>query len=120
MRTRPTKMRFFSRLPIGQQRRPWGFTAKRRSKPAPTNFAPFALFAVRYFFRHALLGGRFPSLFFSLEARRVFSRENPGHNGLHQATRVAAAISAHQPADGVAGGVQSPDGFIIEIQRFTT
>src|SRR5262249_61238994 len=55
----------------------------------------------------------------NVSACRVFSCQNPGYNGLHQAARIATSIPAHEPADGIAGGIQSRDRFLIEIQSLT-
>ncbi len=47
---------------------------------------------------------------------RVFSSENARDDGLHQPTRVTAAVAAHEAADGVAGGVETWDGLFRLVQ----
>ena len=49
--------------------------------------------------------------------RGVFTRQEPGHNGLHQAAGITAFITAHEPADGVAGGIKPGYRLIVLIER---
>src|ERR1051325_10689275 len=54
---------------------------------------------------------------FAAASSGVLSGQNSRHDRLHQTARVAAAISAHQTADAITGGVKSRYRLFFFIQN---
>src|SRR5687767_525740 len=49
-------------------------------------------------------------------SRSVLSGQDSRHHRLHQTAGVAAAVTAHETANGIAGGVETGDRLLVLVQ----